>query len=249
MSEFAGSGQDPSPSASPAADPLEQLYYLHDGVGVIGPIKGSKLKEMIANGAVGRGSSVNLLGAPDWAPVAQFAPFSGFFKAGDVGPEFSPGRPVAARGAEKLGAEKFASFWIRLGAYIIDYVLTLGLVGLAAVIFAIFAVTILGQEPTEAWLDSHSTALNIVGTVIALSYYAYFSAGPWQATPGKRICGIYVIRTNGKRVDAAFAVFRDFAYIASSLPLFLGFVMVFWTDEHKALHDMICGTRVVYGKL
>ncbi len=244
MSEITGPGESPPSFADPSADPLEQLYYLHDGVGVIGPIKGSKLKEMIENGAVGRGSSVNLLGAPNWVPMMQFAPFSGFFKAGEAGPDFRPPRPAAA-----LGAQSFASFWIRLAAYVIDYLLTLGLLSLAAVIFAIAAVTMYGQAPTEEWLDAHRTALNIGGTAIALSYYAYFLGGSWQATPGKRICGIYVIRTNGKRIDPAFAVFRDFAYIASSLPLFIGFLMVFWTDERKALHDMICGTRVVYGRL
>jgi uncharacterized RDD family membrane protein YckC len=29
----------------------------------------------------------------------------------------------------------------------------------------------------------------------------------------------------------------------------LGFFMIGWTQEKKGLHDMICGTRVVYGKL
>ena len=43
MSEVPGLGQNP-PSPD---DPLERLYYLHDGMGVIGPIKGLKLKEMI----------------------------------------------------------------------------------------------------------------------------------------------------------------------------------------------------------
>lgn len=40
MPEFPGLGQNP-PSPD---DPLERLYYLHDGMGVIGPIKGLKLK-------------------------------------------------------------------------------------------------------------------------------------------------------------------------------------------------------------
>ncbi len=246
MSELAGPDQNPSP----AADPMEQLYHLHDGVGVIGPIKGSKLREMIESGAVKRESNANLVGEPDWVPIMQFSPFSGYFGSEAVSaasaalPDTRAPREAAAR---EQG--KFASFWIRLGAYVIDYVMTLGLVGIAAVIFAVVSVSVFGQAPTEEWLDDHRTVLNIVGTVIALTYYAYFTAGPWQATPGKRICGIYVIRTNGKRIDAPFAIFRDLAYVISSLPLFIGFLMALWTDEHKALHDIVCGTRVVYGKL
>jgi len=244
VSEITGPGQSPPSSA----DPLEQLYYLHDGVGVIGPIKGSKLKEMIENGAIGRRSSVNLLGEPNWVPMMQFAPFSGFFKAGEAGPDFRPPRPAAALGTEKLGAEKFASFWIRLGAHVIDNLLALALLSVAALFFSMVIVAIYGGG-AEEWANANSNAIAAVELVLIIAYYAYFTAGPWQATPGKRILGIYVIRTNGRRVDAVFGALRYLAYYASFLPLFIGFLMVFWTDERKALHDMICGTRVVYGRL
>ena len=235
-------GSSPTPGSS--IDPLQQHYYLHDGGGVIGPISGEKLKDMIEGGVVKRDANVNIVGEPNWIPIEQHPPFSGFFPAGR--PAAAVGRP---RPAAAAGEAKFASFWIRAAAYAIDYVLTLGLVTIAAVIFAIVSVTLFGQPLTEEWLDAHNLAVNVAGTAIALAYYAYFSAGPWQATPGKRICGIYLIRTNGQRVDAAFAVLRDVAYIVSALPLFIGFLMVFWSDERKALHDILCGTRVVYGRL
>jgi uncharacterized RDD family membrane protein YckC len=248
VSETTGPGQNPPSSVDPSADPLEQLYYLHDGVGVIGPIMGHKLKEMIENGAIGRGWSVNLVGALDWVPMMQFAPFSGFFKAGEVGPDFRPPRPGRPLGAEKHGAEKFASFWIRLGAHVIDNVLALALLSVAALFFSMVIVAIYGSG-AEEWANANSNAIAGVELVLVIAYYAYFTAGPWQATPGKRILGIYVVRTNGRRVDSAFGALRYLAYYVSALPLFLGFLMVLWTDERKALHDMICGTRVVYGKL
>ena len=91
MSEFPGLGQNP-PSPD---DPLERLYYLHDGMGVIGPIKGLKLKEMIESGAVGRGSNLNLVGAPNWTPIMEFAPFPRFFKSGEAGPDYGAPRPAA----------------------------------------------------------------------------------------------------------------------------------------------------------
>ncbi len=229
-----------------SSDTLEQLFYLHDGSGIIGPIKGSKLKEMIENGVVARMSNVNLVGAPDWVPIEK----TGFAASFRTGADPAASVPFAgARAREVTSDVKFAGFWIRLGAYAIDYVLTVLLVGVAGALFAVVGVSIFGSAESEAFLNNNTLAVNIIGTAIALAYYAYFSAGPWQATPGKRICGIYVVRTNGQRVDAPFAILRNFAYLLSTLPLFFGFLMIFWTDEHKALHDMICGTRVVYGKL
>jgi len=231
------------PVAGAPLEVLEQLYYLHDGSGVLGPLKGFKLKEMIENDAVSRASHINSAGAPDWVPILQFAPFSSFFRDAEAG---APGRSPHAAPASK---QAYASFWIRLGAYLIDYALTIGLVAVFGALFAIGAVLLVGAEQTEGLLTAHPTAINFIGTIIALTYYAYFAAGPWQATPGKRFCGIYVIRTSGQRVDASFAVLRNLAYLLSALPLFLGFAMIFWTDERKGLHDMVCGSRVVYGKL
>jgi uncharacterized RDD family membrane protein YckC len=239
VSEFPGPGQNP-PSPD---DPLERLYYLHDGMGVIGPIKGFKLKEMIESGAVGRGSNVNLVGAPNWTPLMEFAPFPDFFKSGEVGPDYGQPRLAAAP-----GPRNFASFWIRLGAHIIDNVLTLLLLTVVALIFSMVIVAIYGAG-AEEWALANSTAIGIVEFVPIIAYYAYFSAGSWQATPGKRICGIYVIRTNGERLDAPFGALRYLTYFLSALPLGLGFLMPLWTKERKALHDIICGTRVVYGRL
>jgi uncharacterized RDD family membrane protein YckC len=229
------------------AEALEQLYYLHDGVGVIGPITGAKLKEMIESGAVARSSNVNLVGAPGWTPLEQTG-FFAFLKGDAPENRAAPGASVPLSGARSAGP-RYAGFWIRLGAYAIDYVLTVVALTLVGAIFAIVSVWFFGAASTEAFLNENSIVVDFIGMIVALGYYGYFCGGPWQATPGKRICGIHIIRTDGKRLDAPFAILRNFGYLASSLPLFFGFLMIFWTDESKALHDIILGTRVVYGKL
>ena len=50
------------------------------------------------------------------------------------------------------------------------------------------------------------------------------------------------------RADAV-ALGRYLAYIISSLPFFIGFMVIGWNEEKKGFHDMICKTRVIYGKL
>jgi uncharacterized RDD family membrane protein YckC len=112
---------------------------------------------------------------------------------------------------------------------------------------------VLGVIFLAAGTDNNSMAMQVVTFLVALGvglfYYIYFPSGAWQATPGKRICGIHIIREDGRRVTAALALGRYLAYIISAIPLGIGFIMVAFTDQKKGLHDMICGTRVMYGKL
>lgn len=81
-----------------------------------------------------------------------------------------------------------------------------------------------------------------------IAYFTYFIGGKWQATPGKRVMGIHVMRADGAAVAHSYALARCFAYIASWIIIGLGFVLAAFTAERTALHDLLCDTRVVYGK-
>lgn len=50
-------------------------------------------------------------------------------------------------------------------------------------------------------------------------YYMWFVASPWQATPGKRWLGIYIIRADGEKMTAFDALKRYTAYFIPTLPL------------------------------
>lgn len=80
------------------------------------------------------------------------------------------------------------------------------------------------------------------------AYFTFFIGGTWQATPGKRAMGIYVMHRDGRPVTRACALGRGVAYLASWVIFALGFVLAAFTAERTALHDLLCDTRVVYGK-
>jgi uncharacterized RDD family membrane protein YckC len=199
------------------AHPFDELWYLQGEAEAQGPYKGHALKDMIEAGSIGAGSLVAKVGATQWTSIAEVPAFAAYL-----------------RGAGR-GAVKFAGFWIRLLAYVID-----------AIILNLLALlpTMLVQMVTQ----SEYAGLPI-GIIFALAYFGGFTSGGWQATPGKRICGIHVIREDGGRVSLALGLGRYLAYFISSLPLAVGFMMIGWTQQKQGLHDMICGTRVVYGKL
>ena len=57
--------------------------------------------------------------------------------------------------------------------------------------------------------------------------------------------GMKVTDLAGNRISFLRATGRYFAKIISALILFIGFIMVAFTEKKQGLHDMIAGTLVV----
>ena len=148
--------------------------------------------------------------------------------------------------------QQYAGFFVRLFATVIDMIIT------APIIWALFHIIglDLGEMPTLDQILSgqqipETPSLRIadfISWTISISYSVYFLTSKYQATPGKRILNIYVATIKGEKllVNKCFA--RFFASILSGLLLGVGFLMIAFTKEKTALHDIICGTRVFDGK-
>jgi len=118
-----------------------------------------------------------------------------------------------------------------------------------------------------ALFAAHAGLASIVGFVLGLMYYAWFSASGWQATPGKRIVGIHVTRADGSRLSLREATAREIAALAPTFPVYVSFfsqqmaatlfvvlacvwyIRIAVSPERTGLHDEICATRVVRGRL
>lgn len=142
---------------------------------------------------------------------------------------------------------KFAGFWIRTGAAIID-----GLI-LMVIFFLLEKITGFSffqplynntQEPAQPAL------LVIVTNLIWLLYFILFVASKWQATPGRRVFNIYVTTKDGAgKISLLRSIGRELGSIVSGLLLGIGYIMVAFTREKTGLHDIMAGTRVVYGRI
>ena len=105
----------------------------------------------------------------------------------------------------------------------------------------------------------------LVSLIITGTIYTLFLSGPWQATPGKRLVGIYVMHQSGRALTNKEALERFLAYIMPSLPLYssvqggimnvamiwlllIWFLPVITTRQRTGVHDLLCNTRVVLGK-
>jgi uncharacterized RDD family membrane protein YckC len=89
----------------------------------------------------------------------------------------------------------------------------------------------------------------VVASVIPWLYYAGFeSAASWQASPGKSLYGLKIVRTNGQKLSFLRASVRYFARVLS-LGLWIGaaisFFLIAFTEEQQALHDKLVDAQVV----
>ena len=88
-----------------------------------------------------------------------------------------------------------------------------------------------------------------IESLVWLPYFVFFTASPWQATPGKRAFGIKVTDLQGRRIGLGRSVARYFASFLSALALCIGYLMVLFTRQRQAMHDLMAGTLVVNAEL
>jgi len=133
----------------------------------------------------------------------------------------------------------YAGFWKRVGAWIIDAVLT-GFVGFVqGIVVAIMGV---GMQ----W--SQDTAI-IVAQVFALIfgwlYFTILESSKLQATIWKMALGIVVTDLAGNRISFGRANGRYFSKILSGIPFGFGFIMAGTTAQKQGLHDKIANCLVM----
>jgi len=149
----------------------------------------------------------------------------------------------------------YAGFWIRLFAGLLDMIFLL----LPFVILSFFFGSgdfefskISNEGGYYSYFKAYSTSSNnfsdYLGYAISIAYVGYFLSSKRQATIGKSLMGIYVGNPDGSKLSPLKSIGRASAAILTSLTLGIGFLIVVFTKEKTALHDIICKTRVFYGK-
>lgn len=147
-----------------------------------------------------------------------------------------------AAGGKSISTGDFASFWRRLGAYMIDGFL-LSAIQLVLLAPAIGGAVLSGDF--EAMIGALGI-VNVISLIVVFLYFPLMHSSKYQATFGKKWLGIKVVDESGQRISIARAFGRFFAYILSFLTFYIGFLMIFFTERRQALHDKIAKTCVVY---
>jgi uncharacterized RDD family membrane protein YckC len=141
----------------------------------------------------------------------------------------------------------YAGFWRRFAAALLDGILINIVSGVASFIIGlIVGVSFSGAGTDE---DTAYGAAFLIAILVSLGiswvYYALMESSSKQATLGKMALGIIVTDNQGRRISFGRATGRYFAKFISMLILFIGYLMIAFTEKKQGLHDMIADTLVV----
>ena len=159
---------------------------------------------------------------------------------------------VANVGVFGVQGTRYAGFWIRFAAAILDGLILFLPNLLLNYLFTLTMSTVF-HRPT---LDAQHPQINsevlaglgmyYVVLFTVTSIYNGFCFSRFGGLPGMLICGLRVIRPDGQRVSFLRGAARYFANILNVVILFTGYLFIVFDDQKRALHDYICDTRVVY---
>ncbi|MEO5569913.1 MAG: RDD family protein [Bacteroidia bacterium] len=143
---------------------------------------------------------------------------------------------------------RYAGFWLRFVAFILDSVLV-GVIDFI-ILFMFFGIHIfrihnLTPHSFPFGTLAHLFPVIIISVIIKWLYFAGMESSKHQATPGKMALDVKVTDLQGNRISFAKATGRYFGKILSSLIFYIGYLMAAFTEKKQALHDKLADTVVL----
>lgn len=224
-----------------------------------GPYKEADVREWLRSGQMSGADLGWYEGLADWQPLSVLLPDAAGLAPPAAGP--APAAPAPLPQTTTTALDDYAGFWKRLAAYIIDYIVLIipsRLIGAAFGSATADAAFKSAQEAAagdpqlavaalETYLFAIWPAL-LLSTIFVWLYFAVLESSAWQATVGKLALGIRVTDLHGQRISLPRALGRYLAKFVSALILFIGFLMIAWTQRKQGLHDKLADTLVLNGR-
>lgn len=136
-----------------------------------------------------------------------------------------------------------APFSLRCGAILIDYII-LVIVPVASLLIYKFS----GQEPAKILNNDITNIGWIIFVLLILTNFLIFPLLFGQSI-GKILTGLRVVKKDGNTPTFGSLLLRHFiGYPLTVLTCGLGFFVSVLNSKGRALHDLIAGTVVIYGR-
>ena len=159
---------------------------------------------------------------PPAAPPAGWAP-----------PPVVPAGPTAEL--------RYAGFWVRVVAYILDFIVLAVVTTALAPLFG--GGTVVSVENGTYTVNYAANALaTLVGLLYFVGFWAWRGQSPGMIPFNMRI----VMASDGSKVDVVRSLLRYVGLIISFVVLFLGVIWVAFDRRKQGWHDKIAGTLVIY---
>lgn len=135
---------------------------------------------------------------------------------------------------------KFAGFWTRFWAYVIDLLIVSSISGIfIKPVFRVLDIKI--SNPSFLLFSPYKVTL----LIIFLGYFALMTKIAGQ-TVGKMILGIKVVRHDGGKLTWGTVLFREVIGRFISKLLTIPYLLVIFMPKKEALHDLFADTYVIH---
>jgi predicted Zn finger-like uncharacterized protein len=136
-----------------------------------------------------------------------------------------------------------ATFWMRAVATLVDAAIVFGLQMILGGLLALAGtVTVVGSD---GGAGETAFIVHFFSYLISFTYYIFFT-GYCGQTPGKMVLRIKVVRQDGSPISYGRAAFREVpAKFLSGIIFGIGYLMVIFDDQKRALHDRLSDTYVI----
>lgn len=122
----------------------------------------------------------------------------------------------------------YAGFWIRFLAYLID-----------AIILTVIGSVLFGGVGMDGG-NVASGGQSLIGLAYIIGFWT------WKgATPGKMICKLRIVDSEGKPIKIKTVLLRVLGYFVSGIVLCIGFFWIGFDAKKQGWHDKIAKTFVV----
>ena len=138
---------------------------------------------------------------------------------------------------------KYAGFWRRFAAYIVDSIIMV-----IAILIIAFGGTLFASVLPDIVAVIILAGIVLVSMLIALGYHTYFLIKK-GATPGKEALGLVVVDENLKYpISTSKALVREIAgrVVVDGILGDLPNLLILFDSKKQSLHDKIGGTYVVF---
>jgi uncharacterized RDD family membrane protein YckC len=215
---------------------METTYKIIGGDGVeYGPVVLPELKAWIIDGRVAGRTQVWRSDQGRWLPAIQYQELYP-----EIGQIEALAPSVPQTGARPVG------FWMRVGAYLLDFVL------LNLLFLLIWGPSKADFDPAKirTWEDWMTAMEPFRGQIQAQAVIqmVYYVVMHWQfgATFGKMAIRARVTNLDGTRISLGKSFVRWLGSILNWLTCGIGYVVVAFRGDKRGLHDLIAGTKVIY---
>ena len=139
---------------------------------------------------------------------------------------------------------KYAGFWVRFGAYVVDNLIVIAIM-LVAFIFMIPEMNIIYLEGKPTLPEEFKDRIRRLSFIVYAAYEVLMTSSSKRATLGKMLFKLTVVDQNGNQLTLTDAILRYFGKLLSTALFFVGFIIAAFHAKKQSMHDILAKTYVI----